>query len=427
MKVVNFIKSKRALKFVIIVVALYVLQAVVGGLAIYFAAIAHTKASLNQIHDRVASSIEFKNGVWDTSKYNTDPEIPGPYRLYVFSNDGFVIDRWRPIAGHQNISNVRRLLEYKTPQTIHTVTDQSWRMYSKPIVDNGAEIGVITASYFSPEEANISRIDQKLQQAVEKINKGVEVKDGAIDVSGVDNQLVAFDIPFQIVDQYNQILLKTNNANSMDRIPDFIDPTFVLRNLRRSSEFRQIQDSKTNESFLVTYRPLVDDQGTEKGVVIIGRTIEPMLYILKVYTLVMALFGVLLLAGSGAWYYYQRRNGNSEQAATTPKQLPNEKVQKIEFLAKECVIKINDHTVSLTYATNQYYLCKALFSAPKRQWETDELIERFGEQHNANSWRKVYDTMVSVNKKAAPFMQQKVIINNNKTYQINPDLLDKIA
>lgn len=97
------------------VVALFIVQAAVGYFVIHSVMFGSVESSIREVNQRVRSSIEFHNGTWDISRYNADPEIPGPTRLYIFANDGFVIDRWRPIPGYMNISDARHLLSYQKP------------------------------------------------------------------------------------------------------------------------------------------------------------------------------------------------------------------------------------------------------------------------------------------------------------------------
>jgi len=91
------------------------------------------------------------------------------------------------------------------------------------------------------------------------------------------------------------------------------------------------------------------------------------------------------------------------------------------------VLRINDQQVQLTYATNQYYFCQALFASLKKKWENDELLEKFGEDFDKDGWRKVYDAMAEINRKTAPFLTEKLVVIDNKTYRINPHLAAKIS
>ena len=62
-----------------------------------------------------------------------------------------------------------------------------------------------------------------------------------------------------------------------------------------------------------------------------------------------------------------------------------------------------------------------LFSKPTKRWETDELLDRFGEDPELENGRKVYDAMISVNKKVSKVIPLKLILNQNKTYQLNQE------
>src|SRR5690348_26596 len=123
---------KRHYQLVVLVASLFVVLFAVALLIIYGAAIWITKDLVHSETKLVLSDLSYKNGAWDMSKYDADPEIPGTYRLYLITKDGFVIDRWRPIAGFLDTSDFKQLLVYQQPQTVTTVAGQAWRLYSEP-------------------------------------------------------------------------------------------------------------------------------------------------------------------------------------------------------------------------------------------------------------------------------------------------------
>src|SRR5262245_18663416 len=136
-------------KILFLFVIFYLLQLIIGSFVIYTVYINQTKSSLSDMTKRVQEDIKYQNGKWDTSEYYADPDVPSRFRLYVFSSDGFVIDRWRPLPGLLDTSDFKHLLAYQAPQTIHTITNQDWRMFSSPIIDENKNIvGVISTSYF---------------------------------------------------------------------------------------------------------------------------------------------------------------------------------------------------------------------------------------------------------------------------------------
>ena len=50
-------------------------------------------------------------------------------------------------------------------------------------------------------------------------------------------------------------------------------------------------------------------------------------------------------------------------------------VKSIRFDHDKSHLIIDDQTLSISYASNQFYLLDALFSNPKKRWENDELLE----------------------------------------------------
>ena len=421
-RLIDFSWPKKISTAVIVLAVIFVLQ-IAGGLVIGQTMNVWLGSMLDDVMRRTQADVSIDGDNWDISKYNTDPAIKGGYRLYIFSNDGFVVDRQRPIGGFFDISNFKQQSEYTDPQTIHTITGQEWRMYSRIISDSDQEVGVISVASPGPFASNISDVDHQLKQTAAQIASKVRVKNGQADASAVDNRLVPIGTPFQIVNKYNRILAKSQNSHSIDQLPDTIDATYVLRGLERSGT-KQATDTKTGESFLTASRPLMDNNGNQRGVVIASLPLAANHFALKTYAIfwitidLLAMLPLLILA-------WRRRNRNRVIPENT-KLLRLQDIESISFVKSENSLQINQHKIPLTYATNQYYLCIALLTSRRRIWETDELIEKFGEQHGDMSWRKVYDTMVNLNKKTSQIMEPKLIITNNKTYQLNPELQEKI-
>ncbi len=408
--------QKLTLSFII----LYLVSLAAGAGVIYYTQIDRTKSSLHQMAERVQEDIQYQNGQWDISQYNADTVIPGRFRLYVFSADGFVVERWRPIAGFLDTSDFKNLLSYQSPKTINTITDQHWRMFSKPITDsNNNTIGVITTSYFNPDESKSNDIDTKLQAAAAVIEENIATDGGHIEIDQVDPRFVQFDVAFQVVDQYNRILVKSNNVSSVDKIPNFIDPSYVRREID-SSAYKKIKSRDTDEVFLAESQPLLD-QNTPYGVVVVASTITNTYSLVKIFILTGIAAGILLTL---IYWQITRHLAKDWLPAKTPV-LTRDEIKSISFSKKDCAIKVNERQAAVAYATNQYYMCVALTTSPTKKWEIDELLERFGEAPDAG-WRKVYDAMTSINKKVAVIMDEKLIVNTSKTYQINPELVKKL-
>ncbi len=408
----------------IIMTGLFVGQLFIGCVIVYFVSISQVKTFINNISNLARQDIAYKNGVWDTSKYDSDPEIPGNYRIYVITKDGFVIDRWRPVPGYLDTSDFKQLLTYSRPKSIHTVTNQNWRIYSLPITNsNNNVIGLVAVGRYGDFDESHQPLDGELKKTAQLIRQKLVVTNSDIDTNDLNVHDVPFETSFQIVDQYNHIHLKSDNSNTIDRLPNYIDPSYIASQLKTPS-LNMIKSASTHEDFLAQTTPLKDNHGTPIGTIIVARTISPYLELIKNFAIIELLFGLVIIP---AGYIFLLANGQKGASKFTTKLLKIHEVKTITFDKKSSYIKINNQKIAITYSTNQYFICVALFGSPKRKWETDELIEKFGMDHGPDSWRKIYDAMVSINKKAGQFLDSKIIISNNKTYQINPELVVKLT
>ncbi len=407
-----------------VLVGLFAVQLVAGCIIIYFVSIAQTKSFINHISNLAHEDILYKNGTWDTSRYDSDPEIPGNYRIYVISKDGFVIDRWRPIPGYLDTSDFKQLLTYRSPRSIHTITDQNWRIYSLPINDSrGSVIGLIAVGRYGDREDFRVSSDNELIETARQIRHKITVEGSEIDTEDVNIHDVPFETSFQIVDQYNRIHLKSDNSNTIDRLPNYIDPSYITNQLRTPS-LQTVKAAKTGESFLLQSSPIYDNHQIPVGTVIVARTISPYLDLIRNFAVINLLAAIIIIpAGYGVLIVNSKKRGGQP----IEKLLKLQDIKTIKFDKKASEIKINNQKIAVSYSTNQYYMCAALFGSPKKKWETDDLIEKFGMDHGPDSWRKIYDAMVSINKKASSVVDSKLIISNNKTYQINPDYVVKVT
>ncbi len=411
-------------QIILLLLGSYLLLLVVGGAVIYYIYIEQTKSALNWMSQRISDDIIYSNGKWDLSAYNSDSAIPGRFRVSIFTADGVVIDRWRPIAGFLDTSDFKRLMEHQTPQTIHAITNQDWRMYSKPITDkNDAAIGVITTAYFAPEESEIAEIDKKLEQVATSISDLLTINNDEVNAEKVTSRLTPYDVSFQIVDQYNHIISKDRNANSINQIPDFIDPSYVKKEIQNTTT-RQVADNRSGDKMLVKSQHITNGTNIPAGIIVVGTTVELLYTILKGYFLI-GTFAIIPITLT-AWVVISKHVINHSSKAFQPKLLKIADVKHISFSKQDGILNINNHSIPMTYATNQYYMCLALISSPKKKWENDELLEKFGEENMKNGWRKVYDTMSAINNKTSELMTEKLIVIDNKTYKINPLLANKI-
>lgn len=397
--------------------AFFIITFLISRFLIYHIASKQTIDYLQQITKRVHEDIHYKNGKWDTSRYNADPNVPDTYPLYILSSDGFVIDRWKPLRGFLDTSDIKHLLFYQTPQTITTPTNQAWRILSKPLPNQGGTIGVITVAYFNPSQSAMSDIDQKLQDSIAIIQSKITITKNKIDTTMLDTRDVSFDVTFQVVDKFNTIITKSNNSNSIDRFPNYIDTSYIA-DIVNADPIQIVEDTRTHQKFLLVTTPIFDSANSIAGVIVVGRSIDYIYQILFGFTIAELIVGSSIAV---LFAFFTAKLINKYRSYFHKKP-----IEHISFDKKAGVLRFDDQEVSIPYATNQYYLCEALFSSAKKRWEVDELLERFGEQDLSNS-RKVYDCMLLINKKASGIIDGKLIVLMDKTYQINPLLLSKIV
>lgn len=401
----------------------FLLQVIVGSIIVYESALKDSRDYVLTSVKRIENDINYSNGKWNLYRYNADPNAADTYPIYILGSDGYVVDRWKPVFGYLDTSDFKHLITFTTPQTINTPTNQEWRIYSKLITGSNSEvIGVITVSYFNPADNNTT-VDTKITEEANTIASKITIKNDQITNVSVDPRELNYDIAYQVVDQYNKILAKSNNSNSIDRIPNFIDSSYVGSAIDNPG-FQQIQDNKTHEKFIVYATPLTDSNNDIVGVLVVGKSISFIDNILVNYVISKLIYGFIItvvFATFALWVIRRYLNKYLRE-----NRLKEEEIKKISFNKASSTIYIDDIEIAIPYATNQYTLCVSLFSAPKKHWETDELLEKFGEHELENNWRKVYDTVLIVNKKVSQYANIKLIISKDKVYQLNPQLLTKI-
>lgn len=390
-----------------------------------------TRAILTEATDNIQRDIKYKDGKWDMSAYDTDPSVPGRFRLSIFSLDGFVIERWRPIRGFLDTSDFRQLLAYDKPQTIHTITSQNWRTLSLPVTDGKETLGVIVLSQYYTE-GDIDAIDSQLQKVGEKLQQQIQIQSGHVNTDRIDVRKVPFNISLQIVDRFNTVLLKTNNINSLDRLPNFIDSSYVKQEIHHDQSFRQVSSPQEKDNiFLVKSLNLKDEKGNVYGVVVVAITIVLIYNLMGIYAIASAIFCLFVMIIA---YIFMKRVRSSRDYPIQDELAPETKanhleeshIELIEFDKSEGTLTVNEHVIKFVYGTNQYYMLMAVFGSPKKLWANDELLDRFGEDVTARNARKAYDAMITINNKVAKIMDLKLITSSNKTYRLNPKLLTKI-
>lgn len=403
--------------------AIFLIQFILGFTIIFRVSAKQTNDFLGRIIEIAQHTIKFENGKWDTSSYDVNPEIPGSYRLYVLNADGYVVDRWRPINGLLDTSDFRQLSSHLQPNTQKSITNHNWRVLSIPVFNsNNKNVGVVAVGKLLSSSDNIGEVDKNLNRVGKSVSKRIQTTADGMNVDSALSELVPYDLSFQVVDQYNKIHLKSDSSNSIDRLPNYIESSYLTDYLKKPRAFR-IQDKKTGELFRVISSPLWNQSGEVMGTIIVGKSIQSIKQLLHFYIIGQILIGLPLTIFAFLLFIRWQKQYSIPKKSTNHL-LSQKTISSISFIKSECVIAINDHHIPLTYATNQYYLCVALFSAPKKKWELDEIQEKIGDE---TTWRKTYDAMNSINKKTDNYLQSKLVVTNNKTFQINPQLADRIT
>lgn len=401
-------------KIIFWAVLIYLLQLSIAAYILYFLGSTQLNKSLEKKTQRISEDLTYKNGTWDLDSYNNDPKLLGSYPLYLITQDGFVLDRRSTIHGFLDSSDYKRLLNYQKVQTISSVTGYTRRIYSRVIADKGKDLAVITVSYFNPKEEVLSLIDKELIQNADIIYSQLSIKNGTLDVSKIDQRKISYDTSYIIVDKYNTILSKTTNVNNIGRIPNFIDPSYVKNELNNIST-RIISDNESDEKFIVISKPILDKDNAVLGIMIVGTSYNNFYNLLREFSVWYSLFSLVLFLITLFLLnnYFKRALRQNAKLS---------KLENLYFDDKQGKLIIDDKKISIPYATNQYYMLKTLFSNPNKRWETDELLDKFGELKGEEGARKIYDTMVNINRKVAGYLEDKLIITQNKTFQLNSGL-----
>lgn len=416
----NLTKSKIfSAPIVSAIMVYFILQLIISGLLIYFLFLNYSENQLTQTSNEIINDLSYNNGEWNVSKYNADPNIPEKSPLYIITSQGYVIDRMNPIHGYLDKSNIFRLASFSTPQTVNTIENESWRVFSKEIKMNGNIWGIILVAHYNPDPKNVKVANSQLRNTAENIFKKLYIKNNQLNASKVNVLDFNYNISFEVVDQYNNILLKSNNLNYNNKLPDYIDRSYVGSTLSLP-QYLQVKDTTTHQIFLVKNNEIKDKHNNVIAIVSLASSITYIYQLIEAFVIIEIIIGILLLLllitfihNSINIYISNFLRKNSIDF------YDQKKITRISFSKKKHTVYINDKSVNIPFATNQYYFCDALFSNPTKKWETDELLDKFGEQ-DLTKWHKVYDTMKLTNKRFIYMLPDKLFIISNKRFQINP-------
>lgn len=407
-------------KYSLLLVFLFLLQILIGYFLIHRILYDQTKQSLQFLSDRIKNDIKFHNDKWDMDLYNDDPYTPNPngasgfeLPLYIITKQGLIIERNNPIHGLFDTSDSKQLLAFTSPQTITTDRQERWRVLSREIVRNNQREGVIFLAYYNPMPQQESEIDKKLIENIGRISSQVTINKSGMDIRKIDVRNIDYDVSFEIINKFNKVLL--NNG----RIPSFIDPSYIDTELQ-NQRLRVVADTKTHVPYLILSKPLMDPDGvTIQGILTLGKPIDFLNSTTRTF-LIYSIIILLLISFPICFIFFKfLKQDLSKHSKVENTVFP---ITTVSFDKRESSISFDKKRIKIPFGSNQYYLCEAVFSQPKKRWDQDELLEKFGD-NDSTHWRKVYDSMVALNKR----LGFRLILYENRTYRMNPPLLSLLA
>lgn len=406
----------------IFVTFIFLFQIIVSYVFVYKASIQNVERGLETMIDRIDKDLSYVNGKWNTTLYNADPLTPYPNGssgfanpLYIITSEGFIIERSQPIRGFLDTSDFDHLNAFKTPQTINTVTNESWRVLSQPVTDGTSVLGVVMLSYYNPQQGRMEEIDQKMKDSLKSIIQSLQVKNHKISTQGIDIRNIHYEYSFEIVDKYNNVLL--NNG----RVPTYIDPSYFAKEIE-SEKKRTIIDAKTGKEYLIISKILTSNK-LPIGLIIAGEPIDALNSTLKKYVYFSSALGLLVTVPLVIYTMFIMRKFARKSEEDEGDGTKIHLIKKIQFDKKASVLWINEKEYPIPYASYQYYICAALILQPNRQWEYDQLLEVLGDFGEKINTRKVYDAVHAINKR----INFRLIEYRNKTFSINTQIKDFVV
>lgn len=382
--------------FIIQVIAISVILAVDG-----LTVVLQTREQLRTFVERITTHIQYEGGRWDITRYTADTATPHPNGsggytdpLYVFTADGFVIERTAPISGFFDSSDYKNLQSYNEPTTITTQTNEQWRMLTSPITANGETKGIIVISYYNPQETSLDDVDAKLRTALTYLNQNVRPTQEGIDVSRIQVNEVAYDVSFEIVTNFNKVVVNSG------RIPTFIDPSYIIDDISHASRLRLVTDTLSGHHYLVISEPLKDNNN-HIGLIVAGKSLETMYQSIRTTGLLLFALSLVtsLLFAAGSLGFIRKYRDRTLLSFFINEDTIVE--QSIIFNTAEGILTIgNEKTIKIPPETNQHHLLKLFFNEPDTHWTQEQLAQKLGFNENDETRSKsIYDSILSINKK----------------------------
>lgn len=390
---------------------------------IYTLSVNDIKSYLRKASANLVSDFEYINGHWNTDKYLSDISTPTEVPLYIYSTDGFLMDRSNVIHGFLDTSNFDYSSSFVNPKSISSPIGENWRVYSYPIKRSAQEKGVILVAYFDPRGISEKEIDTTLLQTAANIDSAIHISAETVDVSRVRLKDLDSNISVEIVDTFNRSLVSYGGP------PSYIDKSYIQDALSQRG-YRTVQDRKTNVKYLVYTDPMTSNNQT-LGVVVVGKGLDQLEKTLGYQlwlSLVSGIFAILLFIIIVVYLYRHDISDIVQERLTNLANPAPPDIQSISFNKEKGFIIVNkDIQISIPTNSHQYDICLKLFQSPNKKFDTLDLGEATGDQNTGKSdARMVYDAILAINEKVRKILRKQLIRRKDHLYCINPELAVKI-
>lgn len=352
-------------KAVVIIAISFLVYLIVNYLYLRQTAYNDIQGFLKNANNRIISDLVYANNKWDTSGYVNDDQTIQDKPLYIITSDGFIIDRIKPINGFLDTSDYKFSASFQTPQTVTSLVNEVWRLYSKSIIKDGNTLGTVIVGYYQPELAALQDIDKQLTNSADTILSQVKINGDKIDVSGVDVKKINVKASIEIIDRFNHALI------SIGGIPAYIDRSYIVN--ETTEKYKTISDSKTGEPFRIYAKPILDPSKGFIGVVVSGYSLKQttadlknQLIFLTISGVVVIVFILLLMT-----FVFQRQLA---YFITKPKEILMGSSGKKNAVASQKILEVDqkmDGSVVVTFQGKGYKISKPEFDS-----ESDQLIGR---------------------------------------------------
>lgn len=376
------------------------------------------KASVNLVND-----FEYKNGQWNTDRYLADINTPTENPLYIFSIDGFLMDRLKVIHGFLDTSNFDYASSFSNPKTFTSPIGENWRTYSYLIKRDNQDKGVVFVAYFEPKGIPDGDIDVILRQSALQIDSMIQIKDGVIDINNVRLKELDPNISIEIVDTFNRSLMSQGGP------PAYIDKSYIQDVLAKIG-YQTVNDTKTDINYLVYIKPMVSDHKTV-GFVVVGKGLNELGIMLNYqlwFSLCAGLLAIFLFVIVVVYLYRHDISDIVQERLTNLANPAPPEIQSISFNREEGYLLVNkDLKILIPTNSHQYDICRRLFQFPHKKLQTDELSAATGDEKiDKSDVRMVYDAILAINQKVKKILRRQLISRKDNQYYINPELAAKI-